>query len=358
MNDHTDPISTEDLNVVDLVPVVAPADLKQVFPATDAAYETVRRGRQAIIDGIHGTSRRLVAVVGPCSIHDPDAALDYARRLAGLAREVEDRIAVVMRMYFEKPRTAIGWKGLVSDPDLDGSNRISKGLGIARRLLCEVSSLGLPVATETLSPTNPQYYADLIAWGGIGARTTQSQTHREVVSGLSYPVGFKNPTSGKLDVAFDAMKAARHGHTFTGISHDGRAAVIATRGNPHVHLVLRGADQGPNYEREQVQATARQLGERNLPARLLVDCSHGNSRKDHQQQATVLDSVLQQIRDGETAIMGFMLESFLVAGNQPLQALADGNLTYGQSVTDACIDWDTTERLLREAHGAMAGLPA
>lgn len=337
---------TEDLNVTSCVPIVAAEDLKQVFPATEAAYDLVTTSRRTIRDAIAGTTDRLVAIVGPCSIHDPAAALDYARRLADVADQVHDRLLVVMRMYFEKPRTTIGWKGLISDPDLDGSNRISKGLGIARRLLCDVSGLGLPIATETLSPTNPQYYADLISWGGIGARTTQSQTHREVVSGLSYPVGFKNPTSGRLDVALEAMQAARSPHTFTGISHDGRAAVIATRGNPHVHLVLRGDDQGPNHDAAKIQAAVADLAAKQLPARLLVDCSHGNSRKDHTQQAAVLDDVLRQVVGGQDAIFGFMLESFLVAGNQPLASMASGDLVYGQSVTDRCLDWDTTERLL------------
>lgn len=344
---------TEDINVTSLEPIVAPEDLKRVFPAPPGAYELVQRARNEIIAAISGLSPRLVAVVGPCSIHDPEAALDYARRLADLARRVEDRILVVMRMYFEKPRTTVGWKGLISDPDLDGSNHISKGLGIARRLLCEVAALGLPVATETLSPTNPQYYADLIAWGGIGARTTQSQTHREVVSGLSYPVGFKNPTSGQLDVALDAMLAARHGHTFTGISHDGRAAVIATRGNPSVHLVLRGADSGPNYSREHVQAAVAALEAKNLPARLLIDCSHGNSCKDHTRQGEVLRDVLDQIREGEGSIFGFMLESFLEEGNQSLQDQA-GGLVYGRSITDQCLDWSATERLILTAHAGMA----
>ncbi|MBD3221220.1 3-deoxy-7-phosphoheptulonate synthase [bacterium] len=344
---------TEDIRVRSLVPIVAAEDLKQVFPATPGAYELVQSSRREIVDAIHGRSRRLVAIVGPCSVHDPEAALDYARRLAGLAHRVADRLLVVMRMYFEKPRTTIGWKGMISDPDLDGTNQISKGLGIARRLLCEVSELGLPVATETLSPTNPQYYADLISWGGIGARTTQSQTHREVVSGLSYPVGFKNPTSGQLDVALDAMQAARHAHTFTGISHDGRAAVIATRGNPDVHLVLRGADGGPNHDRESIRAAAAQLTAKGLPGRVLVDCSHGNSRKDHTRQEAVLDDVLAHLRDGESAIFGFMLESFLVGGNQKLQSLASGDLTYGQSVTDACLDWETTERIVLAAHAGL-----
>ncbi|MEZ4386342.1 MAG: 3-deoxy-7-phosphoheptulonate synthase [Candidatus Krumholzibacteriia bacterium] len=344
---------TEDINVASLVPIVAAEDLKQVFPAPIGAYDMVARARQEISSAVNGQPARKVAIVGPCSIHDPAAALDYARRLADLARRVEDRLLVVMRMYFEKPRTTVGWKGLISDPDLDDTNHISKGLGIARQLLCEAAALGLPVATETLSPTNPQYYADLIAWGGIGARTTQSQTHREVVSGLSYPVGFKNPTSGNLDVALDAMQAARHGHTFTGISHDGRAAVIATRGNPNVHLVLRGSDQGPNFERTHVAAAAAELAAKKLPPGILIDCSHGNSLKDHTRQEGVLDAVLDQLRANEHGVFGFMLESFLVAGNQPLQSLASGGLTYGQSITDKCLDWPTTERLLLKAHAAL-----
>ncbi|HOX24376.1 MAG TPA: 3-deoxy-7-phosphoheptulonate synthase [Candidatus Krumholzibacteria bacterium] len=346
---------TEDVNVVSVIPIVAPEDLKRVFPAPDGAYELVQRARRAVIEAINGRSDRLVAIVGPCSIHDPDAALDYARRLAGLARRVEDRLLVIMRMYFEKPRTTVGWKGMISDPDLDGSNSISKGLGVARRLLCEASNLGLPVATETLSPTNPQYYADLISWGGIGARTSQSQTHREVVSGLSFPVGFKNPTSGNLGVALDAMEAARHPHTFTGISHDGRAAVIATRGNRHVHLVLRGADDGPNYGAGHVAEASRRLAAKDLAPGILVDCSHGNSRKDHTQQAAVLEDVLAQVAGGQRAICGFMLESFLEAGNQDPTSAAAGGLEYGKSITDACLDWETTEHLLLGASAALAG---
>ena len=345
---------TEDIRVASLEPIVAPEDLKRVFPAPAGAYDMVREARRDITEALHGRGDRLVAIVGPCSIHDPDAALDYARRLADLACRVRDHVLVVMRMYFEKPRTTVGWKGLISDPDLDGSNAISKGLGVARRLLCEACSLGLPVGTETLSPTNPQYYADLISWGGIGARTSQSQTHREVVSGLSFPVGFKNATTGHLDVAMDAMQSAGSAHTFTGISHDGRAAVIATRGNPHVHLVLRGADDGPNYEPEAVAEASRRLAGKGLPPGILVDCSHGNSHKDHARQEVVLESVLDQVGAGDSPIFGFMLESFLEAGKQDIAGAADGALVYGQSVTDACVDWDTTERLVLRAAAAAA----
>lgn len=349
-------LPTEDTRVASIEPIVAPEDLKRVFPAPPGAYQLVSASRQAIAEALHGRGRQLVAIVGPCSIHDPAAALDYARRLADLAHRVRDRLLVVMRMYFEKPRTTVGWKGLISDPDLDGSNAISKGLGVARRLLCEVSALGLPIATETLSPINPQYYADLISWGGIGARTSQSQTHRELVSGLSFPVGIKNGTTGQLDGALDAMQSAGHPHTFTGISHDGRAAIIATRGNPSVHLVLRGTDDGPNHGVDQVTEAARKLAAQGLPRGILVDCSHGNSRKDHTRQeavlADVLDQVAGRIGQGPSPIFGFMLESFLAAGKQDLAAAVDGGLAYGQSITDACLDWDTTERLLRHAAGA------
>jgi 3-deoxy-7-phosphoheptulonate synthase len=344
---------TEDTRVRSLIPIVAPEDLKRVFPAPVGSYDLVQRTREAVIEAIGGEGSRTVAIVGPCSVHDANAALDYARRLADLAARVDDRLLVIMRLYFEKPRTTVGWKGLISDPDLDGSNAISKGLGIARQLLCEISQLGLPIATETLSPTNPQYYADLISWGGIGARTTQSPTHREVVSGLSYPVGFKNPTSGQLSVALDAMESARSAHTFTGISHDGRAAVIETAGNPHVHLVLRGADQGPNYDPDHVASASEALADKGLPRGILVDCSHANSRKDHTRQDAVLESVLNQISRGDSPIFGFMLESFLVAGRQDIAGANAGSLVYGQSITDACLDWETTERLIRRAHALL-----
>lgn len=340
---------TEDLNVLSLTPIIAPEDLKQVFPASTRAFDLVGRTRRTIIDAVYGRSKNLVALVGPCSIHDPAACMDYARRLSSLSAELSDYLTIVMRVYFEKPRTAIGWKGLISDPDLDGTNRISKGLGIARRLLCEITDLGLPVGTETLSPINPQYLADLISWGGIGARTSQSQTHREMVSGLSFPVGIKNPTSGGLTVALDAMESARHAHSFLGISHDGRSAIVETSGNPNVHLVLRGYDEGPNYNADNVREAATRLGERGLPQGMLIDCSHGNSRKKHDLQAVALENVIAQVAGGEPAIFGFMLESFLEAGSQKLGP----NLKYGVSITDACIDWATTEKLLRQAHATL-----
>ena len=341
---------TEDLNVKSLTPIIAPEDLKQVFPAPKGAFELVDASRREIVEALYGRTDGVVALVGPCSIHDPVACMDYARRLAGLAEEVKETLLVVMRVYFEKPRTTVGWKGLVNDPDLDGSNRISKGLGIARRLLCEITELGLPIGTETLSPINPQYLADLISWGGIGARTSQSQTHREMVSGLSFPVGIKNPTSGGLAIALDAMESAREAHSFLGISHEGRSAIVETSGNRNVHLVLRGFDSGPNYDSANVREASEMLAKRGLPGGVMVDCSHGNSRKKHNLQEAALEDVMRQISGGEKAIFGFMLESFINEGSQKL----GGKLKYGVSITDACMDWPTTERLIRGAHKTLS----
>jgi 3-deoxy-7-phosphoheptulonate synthase len=340
---------TEDLHVKNLHPIIAPEDLKQVFPATQKSMDVVTKSRNRVTEIINRRDKSLVAVVGPCSIHDPKAAIDYATRLAALAEKVNDRILVIMRVYFEKPRTIMGWKGLVSDPDLDGTHRISKGLGIARSLMCEITEMGLPVGTETLSPINPQYLADLISWGGIGARTSQSQTHREMVSGLSFPVGYKNPTSGDISIALDSMRASQHSHSFLGINHDGRIAIVETGGNPDVHLVLRGSDQGPNFSAEHILDASKKLKEAGLPPGIVIDCSHGNSYKNHERQEEALDSALTQIEKGEENISGFMLESFIEAGNQPI---ADdfSKMTYGQSVTDKCIDWATTERLLLDAY--------
>lgn len=340
---------TEDLHVKSLHPIIAPDDLKQVFPITQKSQDVVTASRERIIEIINRRDKSLVAVVGPCSIHDPKAAIDYAERLAALAAKVNDRILVIMRVYFEKPRTIMGWKGLVSDPDLDDSHKISKGLGIARRLMCEITEMGLPVGTETLSPINPQYLADLISWGGIGARTSQSQTHREMVSGLSFPVGYKNPTSGDISIALDSMRASQHSHSFLGINHDGRIAIVETGGNPDVHLVLRGSDQGPNFSPEHIRDASQKLKDAGLPPGIVVDCSHGNSYKNHERQAQALSSVLEQIKKGDHSLCGFMLESFIEAGNQPINSDLS-KLTYGQSVTDKCIDWATTERLLLDTY--------
>lgn len=345
-------MKTEDLRVRALSPIIAPEDLKRVFPLTEGAAATVSRARQEIQDLLYGRDRRLMAVVGPCSLHDPAATLEYARRLAVLARDLDDQLFVVMRAYFEKPRTRGGWKGLINDPDLDGTYRISKGLGIARRLLCEITELGLPVGTETLGPINPQYLADLISWGCIGARTSESQIHREMVSGLSFPVGIKNSTDGTVATAVDALKAAGQPHAFLGITHDGRSAIVHTAGNHDVHIVLRGGGGQPNYYPEDVARTEALLEGAGLPRALMVDCSHANSGKDPGRQREVLASIAAQVAAGNRSLFGFMVESNLEGGSQPLAADLRA-LRYGVSITDACADWAATEAMLQEVHEAL-----
>ncbi len=342
---------TNNLNVSGLTPIIAPADLKQVIPLSEEDAQFVTRSREAIKKILRGEDRRLFVVVGPCSIHDPKAALDYAERLQQLSREVEDQLLLVMRVYFEKPRTTIGWKGLINDPDLNGSHQISKGLGIARRLLSDITGLGLPVACEMLDTITPQYLADMISWGAIGARTTESQTHREMASGLSFPVGFKNGTDGNLKIALDAMQAAHHSHSFIGVNREGRVSIVRTIGNPDVHIVLRGGSDRPNYQPADIAATERALAEKGLKNGIMVDCSHGNSNKDHNRQAEVLTSVLEQLEAGNRSICGLMIESNLKAGNQPLND--PQQLAYGVSITDKCIDWPTTEELLRQARARL-----
>jgi 3-deoxy-7-phosphoheptulonate synthase len=344
-------LRTQNLHVVKTEPLVPPAVLKAELPASDAIYEVVVRARETVREIIAGTDRRLLAIVGPCSIHDPAAALDYAHRLVRLRDRVADRIVVFMRVYFEKPRTTIGWKGLINDPHLNGTHDMRLGLRLARSLLLELNGLGLPAGTELLDPITPQYLADLISWTAIGARTTESQTHREMASGLSMPVGFKNSTDGNLEIAVNAMESARHPHTFLGIDQEGRTSIIHTEGNPNGHLILRGG-RAPNYDAESIQAAAALLARAGLPRRIVVDCSHGQTRKDYTRQPAVLASLLEQVRAGEGAIMGFMLESHLRAGNQPLRGGREG-LAYGVSITDACIDWETTERCLLEAAAAL-----
>jgi len=332
-----------------LTPVIAPADLRQDFPLSEPGAAFVVHAREQVTDILGGADGRLMAVVGPCSIHDPGAALDYAGRLAGLARELEDRLLLVMRVYFEKPRTTVGWKGLINDPDLDGTHQISKGLGIARGLLCAITDLGVPIACEILSPLTPNYLADLISWGAIGARTTESQTHREMASGLSFPVGFKNGTDGNLQIAVDAIRAALHPQCFLGIDNEGRYTSVQTTGNADVHIVLRGGNDRPNYFPEDIRKTREMLGKAGLNQAIMVDCSHGNSCKDHNRQEEVLANVCGQIADGNRSIRGVMIESFIEPGNQPIPADLS-RLKYGVSVTDRCVDWATTERMLRHAH--------
>jgi 3-deoxy-7-phosphoheptulonate synthase len=339
---------TSNLRIRGLTPIIAPADLKQVFPISERAAEFVTHAREQVTDILHGRDRRLMAVVGPCSIHDPKAALEYAGRLAKLGQELEDQLFVVMRVYFEKPRTTVGWKGLINDPDLNGTHQISKGLGVARGLKCAITDLGLPIAGEMLDPITPHYLADLISWGAIGARTTESQTHREMASGLSFPVGFKNGTDGNLQIAIDAMKAALAPHSFLGINNEGRNAIVQTTGNSDVHIVLRGGNDRPNYSPEDIARTEQLLTRAGLTNAIMVDCSHANSCKDHNRQEEVLKNVCEQITSGNRSICSVMIESNLEAGNQSIPEDLS-QLKYGVSVTDKCVDWATTERMLRHA---------
>lgn len=317
------------------------------IPRSVAQEEFVAESRQHIRDVLLHNTPRFLLIVGPCSIHDTRAGLEYATRLRGLIDRVQERLFLVMRCYFEKPRTSLGWKGLIMDPHLDGSDDIPEGLRITRRVLRDVIDLGVPTATELLDPITPQYIADLICWSAIGARTTESQTHRQMASGLSMPLGFKNATSGTVAPAINSIKAARQPQTFLGISGDGVASAVTTTGNPNCHLVLRGGDNGPNYSAEHVAEAERQLVAAGLDRSIVIDCSHGNSGKDPNRQPEVVRSVVAQRISGTDAIIGAMLESNLVAGNQLFPG-ASGNLAYGQSITDACIDWETTERIVLE----------
>ena len=340
---------TENLNIVDVFPLTSPKKLKEKLPVSENAADTVIQARNTIKRVLAGEERRLLMIVGPCSIHDPEAARDYALRLKKLAVEVSETILIVMRVYFEKPRTTVGWKGLINDPDLDGSHKINKGIELARKILLETNNLGLPCATETLDPITPQYLADLISWSAIGARTTESQTHREMASGLSMPVGFKNGTDGGLNVALNAMNSALQQHHFLGINPEGISSVIQTSGNPHVHLVLRGGNNGPNYDAVSVHIAADALASGGLPKAIMIDCNHANSGKDPSRQELVLRNTIMQIKDGDQSIIGTMIESNINGGNQ----LIKPKMKYGVSVTDACLDWENTHRIILDAHTAL-----
>lgn len=340
---------TENINIVDVFPLTSPKNLKEKLPVSENAADTVIQARNAIKRVLAGEERRLLMIVGPCSIHDPEAARDYALRLKKLAVEVSETILIVMRVYFEKPRTTVGWKGLINDPDLDGSHKINKGIELARKILLETNNLGLPCATETLDPITPQYLADLISWSAIGARTTESQTHREMASGLSMPVGFKNGTDGGLNVALNAMNSALQQHHFLGINPEGISSVIQTSGNPHVHLVLRGGNNGPNYDAVSVHIAADALASGGLPKAIMIDCNHANSGKDPSRQELVLRNTIMQIKDGDLSIIGTMIESNINGGNQ----LIKHKMKYGVSVTDACLDWGNTHRIILDAHTAL-----
>jgi len=343
---------TSDINVSQTLPLPTPRELMAKLPKSDAQRAFVARGREEIHRIIFGDDKRLLLVVGPCSIHDVDAGRAYAEKLAGLAARVSDRLLPVMRVYFEKPRTSVGWKGLVMDPDLDDSSNIAKGLEVARRFLSDVIDLGLPTATELLDPITPQYIADLVSWAAIGARTTESQTHRQMASGLSMPLGFKNGTDGSIHVAINAIKAARHPQTFLGIDREGRASSVTTRGNPNCHVVLRGGKDGPNCDPASVKACADALAAAGLPKAVMIDCSHDNSGKRPERQPEILEAVARQVADGESAVIGAMVESNLRAGSQPFPS--PKGLRYGVSITDACIDWETTERCVLATYERLA----
>lgn len=348
---------TVDVNIRQLDPIPAPRYFLKELPLTDELSDLVLKSRQEIRDVLHGRDDRLLAIVGPCSIHDPKAAHEYAEKLAAVKNELEDRLVIVMRVYFEKPRTTVGWKGLINDPDIDGSCNIRKGLLLARRTLLGVLDEGLAAATEFLEPTSPQYISDAISWGAIGARNTESQVHRQLASGLSMPIGFKNATDGSIKAPADSCFASAQQHTFFGIDHLGRAAVVKTLGNPDCHVVLRGSSHGPNYDAASV-AKAMDTIRAEMPADsaaahgLIVDCSHGNSGKDEHRQAQVVRDIAGRIAKGEQGITGIMMESFIEGGNQKAAPL--DQLVYGKSITDKCLSWNTTEQLLRELAHAVA----
>jgi 3-deoxy-7-phosphoheptulonate synthase len=343
---------TENLNIeaFDLLPT--PEEVHTRLPLSDAAAESVLAGRRALQRILDGSDPRVFVVVGPCSIHDVAAARDYARRLCALANEVGDTLFPIMRVYFEKPRTTVGWKGLINDPHLDDSFDVAEGLRIARALLLEIAELGLPTGTEALDPLCPQYLDDLLAWTAIGARTTESQTHREMASGLSTPVGFKNGTNGSLEVAINALQSASRPHSFLGINANGQSAVVRTTGNRYGHVVLRGGSEGPNYDTVTIALCEKELARNKLPSNIVVDCSHANARKDPALQPLVLNDCVHQILEGNRSIVGFMIESNLEWGNQGIPD-DRSQLKYGVSITDACVDWATTERMLREARAKL-----
>ena len=342
----------DDLNVLSEETLVNPNQLKDSIPASDDALATVARSRATIKEILERKDPRLMVVVGPCSIHDVDCAMDYASRLRKLADDVSDSLYLVMRVYFEKPRTTVGWKGLINDPHLDDSFNITEGLQIGRKLLVDLSEMGLPTSTEALDPVSPQYLQDMISWSAIGARTTESQTHREMASGLSSAVGFKNGTDGGLEVAINALQSVSAPHRFLGINHEGAVSVIHTRGNRHAHIVLRGGGGSTNYDSVRVSVCEQQLLKAGIPANIMIDCSHANSNKDHNLQPLVMKNVANQIIDGNNSIIGLMVESNIKAGNQSIPE-DRSKLEYGVSVTDKCIDWETTEEMMHDLRDSV-----
>lgn len=344
-------IQTNDLNVVGMKKLISPRALKSLYPLTDRQASTVAAARKTVGDILEGRDRRILGIVGPCSIHDRASALEYAERLASLQEELKDRLFLVMRVYFEKPRTTVGWRGFIVDPHLDGSQDIETGLTEARALLSTLTDRGIPCATEVLDPIIPQYLADLISWAAVGARTTESQTHRDMTSGLSMPVGFKNGTDGSFDVAIGALASSREAKSFVGIDQDGQTSIVTTRGNRLVHVILRGGRSGPNYDSASLDAAEAALAKAQLPPVLLVDCSHANSNKKPELQPLVLAAIGQEIAAGRASLKGFMLESHLWGGAQPVGPLS--GLKYGVSVTDGCLGWAETEAALRAFYATV-----
>ena len=343
--------ATDDLRIEKIRPLIPPAILMEDLPLSETASTTVAESREAIARCLRGRDDRLVVVVGPCSIHDVAAAREYAQRLRQLVNEVSDALCVVMRVYFEKPRTTVGWKGLINDPHLDGTFKVNDGLHLARSLLLDLAELGLPSGCEFLDTITPQYIADVVSWGAIGARTTESQVHRELASGLSVPVGFKNGTDGNVQIAIDAVHAASHPHQFLSVTKQGLSAIVATRGNPDCHIILRGSSKSPNYQGDAVAKAIGELTRAGLPPQLMIDCSHGNSRKDPKNQPAVAQDIADQIRGGSRVVTGVMIESHLVGGRQ--DRAPGRSLTYGQSITDACLSWDETVPTLHTLAAAV-----
>ncbi|WP_429945689.1 3-deoxy-7-phosphoheptulonate synthase [Bibersteinia trehalosi] len=344
MNKVVNQDSIHNVNIEEESVLLTPKELKAEFPLSEKLRKQIETSRKEISDIIHKRDPRKLIVIGPCSIHDPNAALEYAKKLKVLADKLSDKLYIVMRVYFEKPRTTVGWKGLINDPNLDGSFDVEKGLRVARKLLLDLAEMGLPLATEALDPISPQYLADLFSWSAIGARTTESQTHREMASGLSMAVGFKNGTDGNLGVAINAMQASAQGHSFIGINQQGQVTVLTTKGNPDGHVILRGG-KTPNFEAKYVQECEEALRKAGLPEAIMIDCSHGNSNKDYRRQPIVAEDALQQLLAGNHSIIGLMIESHLFEGNQSSEQPFE-QMQYGVSITDACISWETTETLL------------
>lgn len=349
MNDNLFNNPIDNIHIATSQTLLTPSEIKFKLPSTESAEKTVFSYRREIENILEGLDDRKFIVVGPCSIHDIKAAEEYAQRLKSLADQVRDKLLLIMRVYFEKPRTTVGWKGLINDPDMDDSFHIEKGLQMARSLLLTIAELGLPAATEALDPIVPQYIGELIAWAAIGARTTESQTHREMASGLSMPVGFKNGTDGSIQVALNALQSAREPHHFLGINHMGQVSIFQTKGNAYGHVILRGGSGKANYDAANIKLVEEKLREANLPEKIVIDCSHGNSNKNYKLQSKVFEAVIGQIVDGNKSIVGMMLESNLYEGNQPIPSNLE-ELKYGVSVTDACIGWEETEEIILAAY--------